>query len=124
MKNVKIDSVDVYKEIITNEIVFPDYVDDDLFKSLVVRILKKNVVDRIVKFDDIKNDEYFNDFDWEGLNGMYLKPAFIPSLNMKENVEEEDYSQFVEKNIHEKNTTGKENNNQNQINFDEWIKNF
>jgi cGMP-dependent protein kinase len=118
------DPVDVYKEIVSNDISFPDYINDDLFKSLVVRLLKKNVVDRIVKFDDIKNDEYFNDFDWEGLNGMYLKPAFIPSLNMKENVEEEDYSQFVEKNIHEKNTTGKENNNQNQINFDEWIKNF
>ena len=118
------DPVDVYKEIVSNDISFPDYINDDLFKSLVVRLLKKNVVDRIVKFDDIKNDEYFNDFDWEGLNGMYLKPAFIPTLNMKESVEEEDYSQFVEKNIHEKNTTGKENNNQNQINFDEWIKNF
>ncbi len=118
------DPVDVYKEIVSNDISFPDYINDDLFKSLVVRLLKKNVVDRIVKFDDIKNDEYFNDFDWEGLNGMYLKPAFIPTLNKKESVEEEDYSQFVEKNIHEKNTTGKENNNQNQINFDEWIKNF
>ena len=115
------DPLDVYKEIITNKIFFPNYIDDDLFKSIVERLLKKNVVDRLVKFDDIKNDVYFNDFDWEGLNGMYLKPAFIPSLKKIEEVEEEDYSKFVEKNIHEK-TTGKGNNN--QINFEEWIKNF
>ena len=117
------DPLDVYKVIITENVVFPDYVKDELFISIVGKLLKKNVVDRLVKFEDIKNDIYFQDFDWEGLNEMYLKPAFIPSLKHVEENGGEDYSQFVKKNIKEK-TIEKNNNDNNQIDFDDWIKNF
>jgi cGMP-dependent protein kinase len=58
------DPMDVYLAVINNDINFPTFVKDNIFKTLIRSMMKKNVASRISNLNQVKSQAYFADFDW------------------------------------------------------------
>jgi len=59
------DPVDIYKEIIKTKLKFPKYYKDEVGKELMKKLLLKEPELRsIEEFAKLKNDQFFQDFDW------------------------------------------------------------
>ena len=58
------DPMDIYTAIINDEIKFPQFVKDNVFKHAMKSMLKKHLVSRICSLEQIKTHPWFNGFDW------------------------------------------------------------
>ncbi len=50
-------------------------------KYFVKNILQKKANYRICNFKKLKNDEFFNDYDWDGLVDFRLKAPYVPETS-------------------------------------------
>ena len=52
----------------------------EYFKELIQNLLRKDVNERYGSFKDIKNSNFFNGFDWDGLIHQKMPAPFIPQV--------------------------------------------
>lgn len=66
------DPMDVYTSIINDEIVFPNFVKDNVFKHCLKQMLRKNPLSRLCNFSQIKLHPWFEGFNWVKFNLLIL----------------------------------------------------
>lgn len=75
------DQLEIFKDILTGQLTFPDYVTDsesiNLMKRLLCRLPQGRIGCSINGFKDIKEHPFFNSFDWDKLAGRSLDPPLI-----------------------------------------------
>ena len=115
--------MDIYRAVSKEELSFPNFVHDEKFMSLINKMLKKNPASRLWKFEQIKEDPYFKDFDWNKLVSLSYPPPYM--LKLKENKENNSnmpYLSYLQSKNVKRGTKKKKSNR--QIKFEKWLKNF
>ena len=87
------DPMNIYKAIINEyikflfrELNFPKFVKDQEFKKLMGQMLNKNSLSRLSKLYLIKENDWFKDFNWKGLDNLDIDIPYIPKITkVKEN---------------------------------------
>ena len=67
-----------------SQLSFPSFVKDRDFKNLMQLMLNKNHLSRYSKLSQINSHIWFQNFNWDDLISMNMKPAFLPKLKSKE----------------------------------------
>ena len=117
------DPMDIYRAVSKEELSFPNFVHDDKFMSLLNKMLKKNPTQRLWKFEQIKEDPYFKDFDWNKLISLsYPPPYMIKMKEEKENNAPIPYLSYLQSKQVKRGEKKKKSNR--QIKFEKWLKNF
>ena len=87
-------------------------------------MLKKSPLHRLWKFQNIKEDPYFQDFDWNQLISLSLNPPYKLKLKSDEtNGNNFPYLTFL-KNITKIDEPKKRKQSARGIEFEKWLKNF
>ena len=118
------DPMEFYNVMIKQDLTFPPFVTDDIFKDLISKLLIKDSNKRLCQYTQIRNHEYFKDFDWEKLLSLNL-PApykFKLSTAIENQANPEPYLTYLKR-------LGKKPYNNlkasiRQKNFKKWLKNF
>ena len=118
------DPMDIYRAVCQEELTFPNFVKDEKFMALMKKMLKKNPTNRLWKTNQIKEDPYFKDFDWNKLMSLSYPPPYKIKLkqekeNNKANIPYLSYLQSKEVK-----RPGKKKKSNRQIKFEKWLKNF
>lgn len=71
------DPMDVYSDVLSNELNFPKFVKDNHFKQLMQGMMRKNRVSRICNLGQIKSHAYFAGFDWVFIYYLFRKPLLV-----------------------------------------------
>ena len=117
------DPMDIYRAVCREELTFPNFVHDDKYKSLMNKMLKKNPAQRLWKFEQIKSDPYFSDFDWNKLISLSYPPPYMIKMKPDKEVSSvTPYMTFLQ-NKQAKRSDKKKKSNR-QIKFEKWLKNF
>ena len=117
------DPMDIYRAVSKEELSFPNFVHDEKYMSLMNKMLKKNPTKRLWKFEQIKEDPYFNDFDWNKLISLSYPPPYMIELKEeKENNACIPYLSYLQSKQAKK--RGKKKKSNRQIKFEKWLKNF
>ena len=117
------DPMDIYRAVSKEELSFPNFVHDDKFMSLLIRMLKKNPTQRLWKFEQIKEDPYFKDFEWNKLISLSYPPPYM--IKMKEDKEITSampYLSYLQSKQAKRGVKKKKSNR--QLKFEKWLKNF
>jgi cGMP-dependent protein kinase len=117
------DPMDIYRAVCKEELSFPNFVHDEKFMSLLNKMLKKNPTQRLWKFEQIKEDPYFRDFDWNKLISLSYPPPYM--IKMKEDKEVTSsmpYLSYLQTKQVKRGAKKKKSNR--QIKFEKWLKNF
>jgi cGMP-dependent protein kinase len=69
------DPMDIYTAIVKDELKFPNFVKDNVFKHAMKSLLKKNLVSRLCTLDQIKGHPWLEGFDWVN-NIFFIKKLF------------------------------------------------
>ena len=70
------DPMEVYLAIINIKLQFPPFCKDKEFKQLMIHMLCKNPINRLTKINQIKNHVWFQNFNWEELMSLNMKPGY------------------------------------------------
>ena len=118
------DPMEIYKSIAHEDLSFPSFVHDEEFMGLMTKMLKKSPTNRLWKFEQIKENVYFKDFDWEKLMSLSLSPPYIVKIDNKDETEQKTmpYLSYLKTQV--RNTPIKKNSSSRQIKFEKWVKNF
>ena len=117
------DPMDIYRAVCKEELSFPNFVHDEKYMSLMNKMLKKNPAQRLWKFEQIKSDPYFSDFDWNKLISLSYEPPYMIKMKPdKEVTSVTPYISFLQSKQVKKNDKRKKSNR--QIKFEKWLKNF
>ena len=117
------DPMEIYRCVSKEELSFPSFVHDDLFMGLMSKMLKKAPTNRLWKFEQIKENPYFKDFDWEELMSLSLKPAYMIKLDdQKDNEKSIPYLSYLKTQVGK--LPSKKNASSRQLQFEKWVKNF
>lgn len=81
--NNSLELTDTYKEILEDELKFPDNSNKEL-NSLLSSLMNKNEKSRYSSLQTIKSHLVFKDFNWDDLLRFKLKPPFIPGKDPRE----------------------------------------
>ena len=118
------DPMEIYKAVSKEDLSYPSFVHDDSFMDLISKMLKKTPTSRLWKFEQIKESDYFKDFDWEQLMSLSLPPPY--NIKIEDNNENEQkpipYLSFLKSQIGK--PPSKKNASSRQIQFEKWLKNF
>jgi cGMP-dependent protein kinase len=118
------DPMEIYKAVSKEELSFPSFVHDELFMGLLTKMLKKAPTSRLWKFEQIKENPYFQDFDWEKLMSFSLPPPYL--LKLEDNIDNDQktipYLSYLKSQVGK--PPIKKNASSRQIKFDKWVKNF
>ena len=76
-RNAK-DPIDVYKEIVKKELVIKN--GDPKIINLITNLLNKKVTERICSLEKAKKLAIFQDFNWNELIDLSMKPSYIPKI--------------------------------------------
>ena len=93
------------------------------FMALLNKMLKKNPTQRLWKFEQIKSDPYFSDFDWNKLISLSYPPPYM--IKMKPDKESSSvipYMSFLQSKQVKR--VDKKRKSNRQIKFEKWLKNF
>ncbi|VWU49858.1 cGMP-dependent protein kinase [Hepatocystis sp. ex Piliocolobus tephrosceles] len=75
------DQLEIFRDILTGQLTFPDYVTDkytiNLMKRLLCRLPQGRIGCSINGFKDIKEHPFFSDFNWDKLAGRLLDPPLV-----------------------------------------------
>ena len=74
------DPLNIYRNILNNDITFPKDSKDKDLTSLVKKMLNKSKVKRITSFNDIKNTPFYSEFNWSNLVDMNCRVPFTPDV--------------------------------------------
>ena len=117
------DPMDIYRAVSKEELSFPNFVHDEKYMLLLNKMLKKNPTERLWKFEQIKNDPYFKDFDWNKLISLsYTPPYMIKMKEDKENNAPIPYLSYLQSKQTKRGVKKKKSNR--QLKFEKWLKNF
>ena len=117
------DPMDIYRAVSKEELSFPNYVHDEKFMLLIQKMLKKNPTNRLWKFEQIKEDPYFIDFNWNKLISLSYPPPYMIKLKEdKENNSTMPYLSYLQTKTVKRG--GKKKKSNRQIKFEKWLKNF
>uniref|UniRef100_A0A0G4IAZ1 Protein kinase domain-containing protein n=1 Tax=Chromera velia CCMP2878 TaxID=1169474 RepID=A0A0G4IAZ1_9ALVE len=76
------DQLEIFRDILTGKLVFPNYVTDNdavnMMKRLLCRLPEVRIGCSINGYKDIKDHAFYRDFDWDKLLGRMLTPPLIP----------------------------------------------
>ena len=86
--------MEIYLSIINDKLTFPNFIKDRDFKNLMCLMLTKNYIFRYTKLSQISCHIWFQNFNWEELISMNMKPAFFPEINNR--ISRYKYQPFVE----------------------------
>ena len=118
------DPMEFYNTMINQNLIFPPFVNDQIFKDLISKLLIKDPNKRLSKYIQIKNHEYFNDFDWDKLLSLNLPAPYKFKLYgiMENQANPEPYLTYLK-------SLGKKPYNNlkasiRQRNFKKWLKDF
>ena len=117
------DPMDIYRAVSKEELSFPNFVHDEKYMSLLNKMLKKNPTQRLWKFEQIKEDPYFKDFEWNKLISLSYPPPYM--INMKEDKENNapiPYLSYLQSKQTKRGAKKKKSNR--QLKFEKWLKNF
>lgn len=118
------DPMDVYKSVSKDDLTFPTFVTDELFKDLMNKMLKKSPTSRLWKLKQIKEEPYFQGFEWNKLISLAIDPPY--KIKLKE--EKEDVNQAIPYisylKLQDKGRKKNRNPSSRQLEFDKWLKNF
>ena len=78
------DPMEVYLAIINTKLQFPAFCKDKEFKQLMIHMLCKNPINRLTKINQIKNHVWFQNFNWEELMSLNMKPGYKVKENKSE----------------------------------------
>ena len=119
------DPMDVYRAVSKEDLEFPNFVHDEKFCNLLSKMLKKSPTNRLWKFKQIKEDPYFEDFDWNKLISLSLKPPYkIKFKKEKDNVVTIPYLTYLKEKELRKPIGYKKKMSKRSIDFEKWIKQF
>ena len=117
------DPMDIYRAVCKEELSFPNFVHDEKYMALLNKMLKKNPANRLWKFEQIKTDPYFSDFDWGKLISLSYPPPYMIQMKPdKENSNVVPYMTFLQSKNTKKEMKRRKSNR--QIKFEKWLKNF
>ena len=117
------DPMDIYRAVCKEELSFPNFVHDEKFMLLLNKMLRKNPAQRLWKYEQIRADPYFSDFDWKKLISLsYPPPYLIKMKKEKENPSVIPYMSFLQTKQVKRGDKKKKSNR--QIKFEKWLKNF
>jgi cGMP-dependent protein kinase len=118
--------MDVYKAVAKEELIFPNFVKDQDFINLIRKMLKKNPTSRLWKFKAIKEEKYFNQFDWNKLISLSLVPPYKIKLKKDVNLNGNGYTylQVLKDLDGKKYANEKKKMTQREKEFEKWLKNF
>jgi len=117
------DPMDIYRAVCKEELSFPNFVHDEKFMALLNKMLKKNPAQRLWKFEQIKTDPYFSDFDWNKLISLSYNPPYMIKMKPdKETNSAMPYMSFLQSKQVKRPDKKKKSNR--QIKFEKWLKNF
>ena len=88
------EAMDVYLAIINDNIIFPNFCQDNDFKLLIQLMLSKNPIKRLSKLSQIKNHIWFNGFQWEDLISLNMNAPYKPIL--KKDVEDNENVFYID----------------------------
>ncbi|VUZ98190.1 cGMP-dependent protein kinase [Plasmodium vivax] len=75
------DQLEIFRDILTGQLTFPDYVSDqdsiNLMKRLLCRLPQGRIGCSINGFKDIKEHAFFGNFNWDKLAGRLLEPPLV-----------------------------------------------
>lgn len=117
------DPLDIYRAVSKEELSFPNFVNDEQFMAILNKMLKKNPAHRLWKFQQIKKDPYFSDFDWNKLISLSYTPPYM--IKLKEDKRENPgmpYLSYLQSKGSKIRPKIKKSNR--QIQFEKWLKNF
>ena len=117
------DPVDIYRAVCREELSFPLFVHDEKYMALLNKMLKKNPTQRLWKFEQIKTDPYFQDFDWNKLISLSYPPPYMIDIKPdKENNKVIPYMSILQNKIVKR--SDKKKKSLRQIEFEKWLKKF
>ena len=117
------DPMDIYRAVCKEELSFPNFVHDEKYMALLNKMLKKNPTQRLWKFEKIRADPYFSDFDWNKLISLSYPPPYMIKMKPdKENATIIPYMSFLQTKQVKRYDKKKKSNR--QIKFEKWLKNF
>ena len=120
----KEDPLDVYQAVAKEDLTFPSFVHDENFMGLINKMLKKNPTSRLWKYDQIKEEPFFKNFNWDDLLSLSMTPPY--TLKMDEITEQKPipYLTVLKNQENGKSNGVKKMASSRQIKFDKWVKNF
>ena len=119
------DPLDIYRAVSKEELSFPNFIHDEKFMSLMNKMLKKNPANRLWKFQQIRNDPFFSDFDWDKLISLSYPPPYM--IKFKEDKKDNNggmpYLSYLQSKQKSKSRPKNKKSNR-QLKFEKWLKNF
>ena len=117
------DPVDIYRAVCGEELIFPNFVHDEKYMALLNKMLKKNPTQRLWKFEQIKSDPYFRDFDWNKLISLSYPPPYMIKMKPDKEISKViPYMSFLQTKLVKRSDKKKKSNR--QLKFEKWLKNF
>ena len=118
------DPMEIYKSVANEDLSFPSFIHDEEFMALNTKMLKKSPTSRLWKFEQIKENSYFKDFDWEKLMSLSIPPPYTIKIDNKDETEQKPIPYLSYLKTHVGKTPMKKNASSRQIKFEKWVKNF
>ena len=118
------DPMEIYKSIANEDLSFPSFIHDEEFMTLITKMLKKSPTSRLWKFEQIKENSYFKDFDWEKLMSLSISPPYTIKIDNKDETEQKPLPYLSYLKTHVGKTPMKKNASSRQIKFEKWVKNL
>ena len=116
------DPMDVYKAVAKEDLTFPPFVHDHEFINLLTKMLKKNPTSRLWKVQQIKEEPYFKNFNWNKLISLSIPPPYKIKFKKEKEVISTNYLAYLKD--HEVKQYTKKKLSARQIEFEKWLKNF
>ena len=118
------DPMEIYKSVANEDLSFPSFIHDEEFMGLLTKMLKKSPTSRLWKFEQIKENSYFKDFDWEKLMSLSIPPPYTIKIDNKDETDQKPIPYLSYLKTHVGKTLMKKNASSRQIKLDKWVKNF
>ena len=116
--------MEIYKQVSKEDLSFPSFVHDEQFMDLIWKMLKKTPTSRLWKFEQIKENAYFKNCNWEKLLSFSLTPPYVVKIDDKNENEQKSirYLSYLKTQVGK--TPLKKNASSRQIQFERWVKNY
>jgi cGMP-dependent protein kinase len=117
--------LEVYRVITKENLTFPPYICDEDFMNLMIKMLTKNPLSRLWKLNNIKEDSYFDKFNWNQLMCLSLEPPYQLKLPKEHfpSRQNKPYSSVLKERIKEEEKPSNQRR-ASVIEFEKWLKNF
>ena len=117
--------LEVYRVITKENLTFPPYICDEDFMNLMIKMLTKNPLSRLWKLNNIKEDSYFEKFNWNQLMCLSLEPPYQLKLPKEHfpSGQNKPYLSVLKERIKEEEKPPNQRR-ASVIEFEKWLKNF